>query len=245
MQVVFVHGVPETSQVWDHLRNHLSSDDHAALSLPGFGCALPDGFTAGMDEYADWLIAELERSDAPVHLVGHDWGGLLVIRAVSLRPDLVASWVTDVAGTMDPHFEWHAVAKIWQTPGEGEKMMDAHLALDPAERGTLLVPLGVPVADATEMGKAVDKTMADAILSLYRSATAVHERWGPDFTDIPAPGLVLVPSDDPFAAGNASGRVAERAGARVAVLEGMGHWWMLTDPEACAARLEEFWATVG
>jgi pimeloyl-ACP methyl ester carboxylesterase len=245
MQVVFVHGVPESHQVWDLLRNHLSSEDHLALSLPGFGSPPPDDFTSTMDEYADWLIAELERFDAPVHLVGHDWGGLLVIRAVSLRPDLVASWVTDVAGTMDPRFEWHAVAKIWQTPGEGEAMMDAQLGLDPAERGAMLVPLGVPVSEATAMGAAFDRAMADAILSLYRSATRVNEAWGPDFTDISSPGLVLVPADDPFAAGNSAGRVAERAGARLAVLEGMGHWWMLTDPEACAARLEEFWATVG
>jgi pimeloyl-ACP methyl ester carboxylesterase len=60
-----------------------------------------------MESYADWLITELEGHDEAVHLVDHDWGGILVLRAVSLRPDLVASWVTDAAGTVDPVFVWH------------------------------------------------------------------------------------------------------------------------------------------
>ncbi len=34
---------------------------------------------------------------------------------------------------------------------------------------------------------------------------------------------------------------AERAGAQVAVLEGVGHWWMLEDPARGAEALEAFW----
>ena len=37
-------------------------------------------------------------------------------------------------------------------------------------------------------------------------------------------------------------RAAERAGARVAVLEGLGHWWMVQDPARGAAALTGFWA---
>ena len=37
-------------------------------------------------------------------------------------------------------------------------------------------------------------------------------------------------------------RAAERAGAPVAVLDGLGHWWMLQDPARGAAVLTEFWA---
>ena len=35
-------------------------------------------------------------------------------------------------------------------------------------------------------------------------------------------------------------RSAERFGAEVAVLEGLGHWWMLQDPEAGATALRGF-----
>ena len=103
----------------------------------------------------------------------------------------------------------------------------------------------MPEPDALVMIEGFDRTMCNAILTLYRSAIGVHEQWGPDFTDIPAPGLVLAPTDDPFAVGHGAERCAERSGARLSRPEGVGHWWMLTHPEAMAGLLEEFWATVG
>jgi len=80
MPVVFVHGVPETPEVWGPLRSKLSRDDVVALQLPGFGCARPEGFGATKEEYVAWLVAELERLQGadPIDLVGHDWGGGLV-----------------------------------------------------------------------------------------------------------------------------------------------------------------------
>jgi len=216
-----------------------------ALSLPGFGCVMPDRFEPTMESYADWLLTELERIDEPVPLVGHDWGGIFVMRAVSLRPDLVASWVTDAAGAADPRFVWHPLAKIWQTEGAGEVWMERQLALGAAERAASLVQLGVPEEDALVMVEGFDRTMADAILALYRSAVQVHQDWGADFADISAPGLVLAPPADPFGPGHGAERSAERSGARLSRPEGTGHWWMLTHPEALATILEEFWATVG
>jgi pimeloyl-ACP methyl ester carboxylesterase len=73
-----------------------------------------------MDEYAAWLTGHLETLDQPIDLVGHDWGAGFTMRLVSLRPDLVRSWVLDAAGLADPGFEWHEFAKLWQTPGDGE-----------------------------------------------------------------------------------------------------------------------------
>jgi pimeloyl-ACP methyl ester carboxylesterase len=57
-----------------------------------------------MDDYAAWLVAELEAVGEPVDLVGHDWGGGFTVRVVSLRPDLVRSWVSDAAGVGDVDF---------------------------------------------------------------------------------------------------------------------------------------------
>ena len=73
--IVFVHGVPETAALWDKVRAQFD-DETVALSLPGFGCARPDGFSATKDAYAQWLVGELEQFDEPVDLVGHDWGGV-------------------------------------------------------------------------------------------------------------------------------------------------------------------------
>jgi hypothetical protein len=90
-----------------------------------------------------------------------------------------------------------------------------------------------------------DATMADCILALYRSAVDVGREWGGDFENVPAPGLTLLPSDDPFLSPSGARAGAGRAGAKVADLDGLGHWWMLQDPARGAAVLEEFWASVG
>jgi len=248
MVAVFVHGVPETPRVWDGLRQHLNRTDTVAVTLPGFGTTVPSGFGSTMNEYADWLIAELEQivkdSDGPVDLVGHDWGGGFALRVVSTRPDLVRSWVLDAAGLAAPDFEWHDFAKIWQTPGEGEAFFEGQLDAPVAERAAPFVMFGVPEPAAIEMAEGVDKRMTDCILPLYRSAVSVRDEWGPDFVDIPKPGLVLVPTNDPFLSGSSAQQAGERAGAEIKELDGRGHWWMLEDPAGGAQLLESFWSSV-
>ena len=83
--------------------------------------------------------------------------------------------------------------------------------------------------------------MADCILALYRSATSVQDEWGPDFVDIPKPGIVVVPGDDPFLGAEGARRAASGPGRGPHAWTGVGHWWMLQDPAAAAAVLEAFW----
>jgi hypothetical protein len=90
-----------------------------------------------------------------------------------------------------------------------------------------------------------DPTMAGCILALYRSAVTVGREWAPAFRDVPVPGLVVVPSQDPFLAADVARAAARQAGAGVAELAGLGHWWMLQDPAQGAAMLERFWASLG
>ena len=241
---VFVHGVPETPAVWRDLLAALDRPDTVALSLPGFDSARPAGFGATMEEYADWLAAQLEHLGGPVDLVGHDWGGGFVVRVVSTRPDLVRSWVTDAAGLGDVEFEWHDFARIWQTPQAGEDFWDQQLAAPAEERAGVFQMFGVPGELALDLASHINRTMAGCILDLYRSAVDVGRQWGPDFAAIPAPGLVIIPSEEPFMRADSSTRGAVRAGARTAALDGLGHWWMLQDPARAATVLREFWATL-
>jgi pimeloyl-ACP methyl ester carboxylesterase len=94
--VCLVHGNPETAAVWDRLAPLLDRGPVVRLSPPGFGAPVPPGFTATVEEYRRWLVAELERFGQPVHLVGHDWGGAHVVNVAMTRPELVRSWVCDV-----------------------------------------------------------------------------------------------------------------------------------------------------
>lgn len=247
MTVVLLHGNPETPAVWDPLIGELAREDVVAPALPGFGCPTPDGWGASMDEYAGWLVAELERivsESGPVDIVGHDWGGTLTMRAVSQRPDLFRSWACDVLGAFHERFEWHDLARMWQTPGAGEEYFSGFLGAPMADRIALYESLGIPRATAEPMLAVTDERMTECVLRLYRSAVqpAVSE-WGAELGPAAGlPGLAIRAPEDAFAGDeDLSGEVAERLGASVAVLEGQGHWWMLGDPAGAAAAIEEFW----
>jgi pimeloyl-ACP methyl ester carboxylesterase len=243
MPAVFVHGVPETHHVWDDLRAHLPRVHSIAVALPGFGNPRPADFGATMNEYATWLIAELEAVGEPVDLVGHDWGGILTLRVASLRADLVNRWVSDAPGAFDESFTWHELARIWQTPDAGEELMAAVEAMSVEERGSTFTGFGVPQLRAEEMASRWDPTMSHCILALYRSATVVQTEWGPGLDTLTSPGLVLEPGADPFANQPALRRTVNRTRASVATLDGVGHWWLLQDPARAAAVLEGYWAS--
>jgi pimeloyl-ACP methyl ester carboxylesterase len=242
---VFVHGNPETALIWGPLVDALGRDGVVTLSPPGFGAPVPEGFGATSDEYLAWLVAELEALDSPVDLVGHDWGGGHVVRLACDRPDLLRSWSTDIAGCFAPDYVWHDMAQVWQTPDAGEKALADWLATPAAGRAAALEALGMTKVVALDVAKALDETMARCILNLYRSAAQpAMTRWGERLPEAAArPGLALIPTDDSFTGGEERARAsAGRAGAQVEVLDGLGHWWMLQDPQRGADALRRFWA---
>src|SRR5216684_1942786 len=111
MPAVFVHGVPDTQRVWDAVASRLNRKDVLTLSLPGFDCPMPAGFSATKEAYVDWLLGRLAAIQGPIDLVGHDWGGLLVVRAVSVRPDAVRSWAAGAA-PLDREYVWQTAAHV-------------------------------------------------------------------------------------------------------------------------------------
>jgi pimeloyl-ACP methyl ester carboxylesterase len=72
MPAVFVHGVPDTQRVWEAVTSRLHRKDVVTLSLPGFGCPVPTGFSATKEAYVDWLLGRLAAVQRPIDLVGHD-----------------------------------------------------------------------------------------------------------------------------------------------------------------------------
>ncbi|MFJ7218354.1 alpha/beta fold hydrolase [Amycolatopsis sp. NPDC098790] len=245
MPAVFVHGNPETAAVWEPLLAELSAvrSDVVCLSPPGFGAPLPDGFGATHADYRDWLVGELTAFGEPVDLVGHDVGGGHVVNVVLSRPDLVRSWVSDVLGIYDPGYGWHELARRWRTPGAGEADVAARFGGTVEERTAVLVERGMGEQVAARVAAGQDAAMGRAVLALYRSA-------GTPGLGLPLeraaarPGLaILATADRVVGTEEQRRRAAARAGARVAVLEGLGHWWMTDDPARGAAVLAGFWAT--
>lgn len=238
MPAVFVHGVPDTQQVWDAVIARLQRKDVVPLSLPGFGCPRPQGFSATKEAYVGWLLAELAALTGPIDLVGHDWGGLLVVRAVSVRPGAVRSWAAGAA-PLDREYVWHQAAQAWQTPGKGEKVMAGMTA---ETMQAALVAVGVPAADAAKASARLDATMKQCILDLYRSAVNAGSEWEDDLRRVSAPGLVLWGERDPFASVEFGARLAGKTRARFVSFPGCSHWWQLERPAEVAAELERFWS---
>ena len=251
MSVVFVHGIPETPIVWEKLSARLSEagrDDQIRLSPPGFGSAVPDGFSATVFDYRDWLISELEKFEKPVDLVGHDLGGGLTVIVAMARPDLIRSWCSDAVGLFDPEYVWHQYAKIWQRPIIGEASLAAYRLQSPSRRASGQIALGMDPVIATEVAAAFNADTARSILHMYRSAVQpVMAKFGANLEAAAArPGLFIMPSED-HAVGTDEQRrrSAIRAGARVEVLQGFGHWWMTEDEgRRGAAALDTFWSSL-
>jgi pimeloyl-ACP methyl ester carboxylesterase len=249
---VFVHGNPETAAIWRPLVDELSRrsvapDDIVLLSPPGFGAPLPPDFEPTSDGYLDWLIGALDelRSEhgRSIDLVGHDWGAGHVYRLAGERPDLVRSWAADIGGLLHPDYVWHEAAKAWQTPEVGEQVIDLMVSMSRADRVATYTGLGLPESIASELADAMDADMGVAILALYRSApeSAIRE-----FADTlrradRSPGLIITATDDAYVSADLAHPVASELGCSELVLDGAGHWWMVSDPEPAAVALLDFW----
>jgi pimeloyl-ACP methyl ester carboxylesterase len=247
MTIVLVHGNPETEAIWDDLIPHLHGDHVVRLSPPGFGSPIPSGFDCTTDAYRDWLAGELKKLSGPIDLVGHDWGGGHVMRVALDHPDLIRSWTSDILGCFDPDYIWHDMAQAWQKPEVGEQAV-AQMASAPVEARTQrFESLGVTRAIAQKVVAGSNADIGRAILSLYRSAAQpVMRNLGAGLPRAATkPGLAIIATEDHYCGGEKLARQsAVRAGAKVAVLQGAGHWWMCQQPREGAEAINAFFASL-
>ncbi len=245
MTIAFIHGNPETAEVWTDLLAALGRDDAITLSPPGFGAPVDPSFGATSDDYAQWLIGELERLGGKVDLVGHDWGGGHVARVVGLRPDLVNRWCIDIAGCFNDEYVWHDAALGWQQPEVGEQMIAGMQAVPVDDRTVGFGSIGMSPAAARSAAEAVATSeMGRCVLALYRSAVQPKmAEWGRLITPESGKSLVLIATEDHYTGGEPLARKsAERWGSDVAILPGLGHWWMCQDPTKGAEVLNAFFS---
>ncbi|MEI7860790.1 MAG: alpha/beta hydrolase [Acidimicrobiales bacterium] len=243
--VVLIHGNPETPSVWAPVVDLLERSEVHTPNLPGFGCPVPPDFSATKEDYADWLIAEIAAIGRPVHLVGHDWGGVLVVRVAQTRPDLLVSWCSDAVELFNPSYTWHDLAQVWQTPSDGEANIELMVTLDPELAIAGFESIGIPTPQATAFIDAFDATMGACVLSLYRSAVPeLLAPWRAASADAAQrPGLAILATADTYMGSVESGaKTAAVMGAETVTLDDLGHWWMLQDPELAALVLSAWFA---
>jgi pimeloyl-ACP methyl ester carboxylesterase len=248
--VVLVHGNPETAAIWGPITEALVSRGRTeviALSPPGFGVAVPDGFDPTMDAYADWLVGELEAirtTDTEIDLLGHDWGAGHVYGALSRRPDLVRTWTGDIAGVLHRDYVWHDMAQAWQTPDIGEQVIAGMTEASADDKVALFTGLGLPTDLASELAAGLNAEMGRCILRLYRTGAqpAVGELGARLAAMELPPGLVIDAELDVYIPSELSNDIARQLGADVLHLNERGHWWMVDDVDPVADSLVAFWS---
>ncbi|HEX6666686.1 MAG TPA: alpha/beta hydrolase [Solirubrobacterales bacterium] len=239
MPALLIHGNPDSSRLWDRVKANLGDYDGevVAADLPGFAEPAPDGFPCTKEAYVEWIAEQVRVMGGNVDLVGHDWGSLLVQRVASIHGDLLNT-VACGGATVDPAYEWHPLAQVWQTPGEGERYMAEELT---AEFGIAhLLENGVPREDAerniwlTDYGK-------DTILRIYRSAIEIGPEWGPELERQQVPAMVIWGRTDPYVPFEFGEALARRMNGELVALD-CGHWWPYERPEETAEALLGHWA---
>lgn len=256
-----LHGFPDTPATWRHLLPQLAAAGFHAVAPAMRGYA-PTEVPADRRTDPTTLAADVNalhralggRSDAV--LVGHDWGAIAGSRAAAAAPD---RWRRLVTLAVPPESvvaltrltpaqlkrSWYVVAaqlpgaerlftrgdlalirRLWRTWSPGYELQPEDL--DPL-RATFAVP-GV----------------AKAVLSYYRgfaAAAAENRAASRRVTLPPQPHLHLHGRDD----GCVGAEVAERAvgvlphsASRVEILDGVGHFLHLEDPETVGERIVAF-----
>jgi pimeloyl-ACP methyl ester carboxylesterase len=247
--VLLLHGFPQTAACWTPLL--------APLAAAGYRAVAPNqrGYSPGarprrvgayrLPELVADVAAVADRLGGDrVHLVGHDWGGVVAWSLAGQDPARVAT----LTAVSTPHPEAFGRALL----RGGQCLRSAYIAFLRAPRLPELV-LGIRgrrglrlLLDRSGLGpawvEAYSRAMGQpgalaAALAWYRAATPLDLRVPP----VQVPTLYLWGSRDPALgprAATTTGRWA--AGAyRFEVLTGAGHWLPEHHPDALASHLLE------
>lgn len=107
--IVMVHGFLGGSRQWERQMDAFGGNELIALDLPGFGeNADMDAFES-IQDYAGWVLGELDsRGVDKFHLLGHSMGGMVAQEIVSQAPERVEKLVlygTGPTGLLPGRFE--------------------------------------------------------------------------------------------------------------------------------------------
>lgn len=243
--LVAVHGFPDNHHVWDGIAAALSDFRVVAYDVRGAGESdKPAGRSAyRMELLADDLAAVLDAvsPQAPVHLLGHDWGSIQLWQALA-EPRFagrVATFTSISGPSLDHVGAWFRERRH---PGESLRQLLASTYMVAFQVPTLpeAVLRRAPVervVGGTFRRSAADRTNG---INLYR-ANAVPRVLRPRPPVIEVPVLVLALLDDPFArtATVTQAPVPYVADLTVVDIPG-GHWIVSERPGVVAEHVRAF-----
>lgn len=92
MDVILVPGLWLDASSWEAVLPPLENAGFhpRPLTMPGVGLAASESGSIGIADWVDAVVAEIDRTEGPVALVGHSGGGNVVYGAADARPDRVS-----------------------------------------------------------------------------------------------------------------------------------------------------------
>jgi len=230
--ILFLHGVPDTSEVWQGAIENLSGEYKCiAPDLPGFGkTKAPRNFIYSLENLAnfvDQLLAKVSITEA-VHLVIHDIGGIVGLAFAITHPDKVKS-LTIMDTTFFSDYKWHAMAKTWRKPVLGELAM----YLMRYKQFSAAMKKSAPIlTDAQIQSNYASLTLRNRrmILRFYRALDpTIFKSWEGQLSTLAKrfPTQVIWGKKDTFLPVALSKRFGTN---NVHMLEDTGHWPMLEQP---------------
>jgi len=261
--VVCVHGFPDTGAVWDLVAENLAEDFHV-VTYDVRGAGASDAPTTKQGYRLPYLVEDLlavadaTSPDAPVHLLGHDWGSIQGWEAVTRHPAAArfASF-TSISGLPLDH------AGLWAREHRSLRPATLRPALRQALRSLYIAYFHLPlVPELMVRPEPVQRLWAGALQRLEHAST--DPRWpastfGQDFarglglyrvnvrdrlrrpqisrTEVPV--QLLVPAHDRYVTSALlDGLELWTTQLWRRTLEG-GHWVIRSDPVSVARSVRE------
>ncbi|KKK37400.1 hypothetical protein WQ57_14450 [Mesobacillus campisalis] len=199
--VLLIHGVPESSMLWKYLIPEIASLGFRPIApdLPGFGQSERFPYNSTWENYLSFIDDFMAAvSVEKVHLVVHDWGGLIGLRWACEHPEQVESFIISDTSLL-PGYTWHPLAKKWRTPGLGEKVVEA---MSNKEAWMKNMKLEIPSVEETilEDFYSIFETShtRNVILELYRSANRELVEPYQQLSKIRKPVTIIWGENDPY-----------------------------------------------
>ncbi|MEU0168725.1 SDR family oxidoreductase [Streptomyces iakyrus] len=267
--VVLVHGYPDSKEVWSEVAGRLAGRFHVvAYDVRGHGRSsaprpLRGGFT--LEKLTDdfLAVADAVSPDAPVHLVGHDWGSVQAweFTTVQRTRGRIASFTSMSGPSLDHFGHWigrrvkrPTPRRVGQLLGQGARSWYVYLLHTPvlpelAWRG----PLGTRWPRMLER---VEKVPRGDYPTASLPSDAAHGAWlyrdnvrprlrapRPD-AHAHAPVQVITPLEDRFLSERLNDDLEQWVPQLTRRTVQAGHWIPRTRPDQLASWIDEFVTSV-
>ncbi|WP_342730738.1 alpha/beta hydrolase [Bradyrhizobium sp. B117] len=251
---LLLHGFPETVHAWTGISLALA-DDHDVHSFdwPGFGFSSRppiDRFAYAPADYARVLKGYIEAAGidrTKLTIYATDIGALPALLLALDEPDIARCLIVgDFAPFNRPALMWQNLQALKSKPSSDHVRAAMNAGRDEILQNTFFRGLpkeahyDVPQAFRDDMASAWSRdgmTVVDAFYHYYASFTRDQDHFEANLARLKTPVKVVWGSDDLYITKDMGAELAERVGAELNVLAGVGHYPHLQAPEQTIAEI--------